>query len=103
MSVVTLAELLYGVQVSSKKKANREAVDILVRHVQVLEWTNEAAEHYAEIRAEVKKRGQLIGASDLMIAAHARSQAAVIVTNNVKDFSRVKSLQLENWMGQENQ
>jgi tRNA(fMet)-specific endonuclease VapC len=101
MSVVTLAELLYGVQVSSKKKANREAVDFLVRHVQVLEWTNEAAEHYAEIRADLKKKGQQIGANDLLIAAHARSKELVIVTNNVKDFGRVKGLRLENWMNQQ--
>lgn len=98
MSVITLAELLYGVQVSSKKKMNREGVDALVRHVNVLDWTNEAAEHYAEIRADLKKKGQLIGSNDLLIAAHGRSLGATIVTNNVKDFSRVKGLQLENWM-----
>ena len=101
MSVITLAELLYGVQVSSKKKMNREGVDALVRHVNVLDWTNEAAEHYAEIRADLKKKGQIIGSNDLLIAAHARSLGAVIVTNNVKDFRRVKGLQLENWMGAE--
>lgn len=98
MSVITLAELLYGVQVSSKKKMNREGVDVLVRHVSVLDWTNEAAEHYAEIRADLKKKGQLIGSNDLLIAAHARSAGAIIVTNNVKDFCRVKGLRLENWM-----
>ncbi|MCA3239514.1 MAG: type II toxin-antitoxin system VapC family toxin [Curvibacter sp.] len=98
VSVVTLAELLYGVQVSSRKKANRDAVDLLVRHVSVLEWTAEAANHYAEIRADLKKKGQQLGANDLMIAAHARSIDAVIVTNNVKDFRRVKGLKLENWM-----
>ena len=99
MSVITLAELLYGVQVSSKKKMNREGVDALVRHVNVLDWTNEAAEHYAEIRADLKKKGQIIGTNDLLIAAHARSLGAIVVTNNVKDFRRVKGLQLENWMG----
>ena len=98
MSVVTLAELLYGVRVSSKKKMNREAVDALVRHVSVMEWTKDAAEHYAEIRADLKKKGQLIGANDLMIAAHARSMNAVIVTNNVKDLGRVKGLKVENWV-----
>jgi tRNA(fMet)-specific endonuclease VapC len=97
MSVVTLAELLYGVQLSSRKKANREAVDLLVRHVNVLEWTKEAADHYAEIRADLKKKGQQLGANDLLIAAHARSLGAVIVTNNTKDFRRVKGLKLENW------
>ncbi len=98
VSVITLAELLYGVQVSSKKKANRAAVDELVRHLTVVEWSREAAEHYAEIRADLKKRGQLIGSNDLLIAAHARSTGAVVVTNNVKDFGRVKGLEVENWM-----
>ena len=97
MSVVTLAELLYGIQVSSKKKANREAVDALTRHVNVIDWTKEAAAHCAEIRADLKKKGQQLGANDLLIAAHARSLGAVIVTNNVKDFGRVKGLKLENW------
>jgi tRNA(fMet)-specific endonuclease VapC len=97
-SVITLAELLYGVQVSSKKKANRAAVDELMRHLTVVEWSRDAAEHYAEIRADLKKKGQLIGSNDLLIAAHARSTGAVVVTNNVKDFGRVKGLEVENWM-----
>jgi len=59
-----------------------------------------AAEHYAEIRAELKRKGQSIGANDLMIAAHARSEGAVVVTNNEKDFGRVKGLKLENWTRQ---
>ncbi len=77
---------------------NREAVDALVRHVNVLEWTKDAAEHYAEIRADLKKKGQLIGANDLLIAAHARSLNAIMVTNNVKYFGRVKGLKVENWV-----
>jgi tRNA(fMet)-specific endonuclease VapC len=98
ISVVTYAELLYGVQVSSKKKANQEALDALVRHLAVLDWSALAARHYAEIRADLKKRGSMIGANDLMIAAHARSLGAVVVTNNTKDFARVKGLKVENWM-----
>jgi tRNA(fMet)-specific endonuclease VapC len=98
VSVITLAELLYGVQVSSKKKANRASVDELMRHLTVVEWSREAAEHYAEIRADLKKKGQLIGSNDLLIAAHARSTGAVVVTNNVNDFGRVKGLEVENWM-----
>lgn len=98
ISVVTLAGLLYGVQVSSKKKANQEAVDLFAQHIEVLEWTPDAAKHYAEIRADLKKKGQQLGSNNLLIAAHARSIGAVIVTNNVKDFGRVKGLKLENWM-----
>jgi tRNA(fMet)-specific endonuclease VapC len=98
MSVVTYAELLYGVQVSTKKKANQEAVDALVRHLAILDWTQDAAKTYATIRAVMKKKGTLIGANDLMIAAHAVSVEAVVVTNNTKDFSRVAGLKIENWM-----
>ena len=98
MSVVTYAELLYGVQVSSKKKANQAAVDALARHVAVLAWPQEAARHYAQIRADLKKKGSMIGANDLLIAAHARSLGAIVVTNNTKDFARVRELKIENWM-----
>ena len=98
MSMVTLAELLYGVQISSRKKGNRAAVDVLARHLSVLDWSRDAAGHYAEIRADLKKKGQPIGSNDLMIAAHARSLGAVVVTNNVKDFRRVKGLKHQNWM-----
>ncbi len=74
ISVVTLAELLYGVQVSSKKKANQEAVDLFAQHIEVLEWTQDAAKHYAEIRADLKKKGQQLGANDLLIWARQGTQ-----------------------------
>ncbi len=98
ISIVTLAELLYGVLESNKKKANRAGVDAFVRHVTVKDWSRDAAEHYAEIRSDLKKKGQMIGANDLMIAAHAKSLDATVVTNNVKDFVRVRGLKVENWM-----
>ena len=98
ISIVTLAELLYGVLESNKKKANRAGVDAFVRHVTVKDWSRDAAEHYAEIRSDLKKKGQMMGANDLMIAAHAKSLGATVVTNNVKDFGRVKGLKVENWM-----
>jgi tRNA(fMet)-specific endonuclease VapC len=98
MSVVTYAELLYGVQVSSRKKANQAAVDALAVHLAVLDWPQDAAPHYAEIRADLKKRGAMIGANDLLIAAHARSLGAIVVTNNTQDFARVRGLKVDNWM-----
>ena len=98
MSVVTYAELLYGVQLATKKKSNQAAVDALVRHLAVLEWPQVAAQHCAEIRADLKKKGSMIGANDLMIAAHARSLGAVVDTNNTRDFARFKGLRIENWV-----
>lgn len=100
MSVMTLAELTYGVHASApaKRKQNQSVLESLVRHLAVLDWPKEAAEHYAEIRADLKRRGAQLGAADLMIAAHARAIGATVVTNNTKDFGRVKGLQVENWL-----
>jgi len=99
MSAVTFAELAYGVQASAvaKRKQNQAVLDSLALHLAVLDWPQDAAKYYAEIRADLKKRGAQLGAADLMIAAHARAMGAVIVTNNVKDFGRVRGLQVENW------
>ena len=100
MSAVTFAELTYGVQASAvaKRKQNQTVLDSLVLHLAVLDWPSAAATYYSEIRSDLKKRGAQLGAADLMIAAHARAIGAVVVTNNVKDFGRVKGLEIENWM-----
>jgi tRNA(fMet)-specific endonuclease VapC len=100
MSAVTFAELSYGVQASAaaKRKQNQAVLDNLALHLAVLDWPQEAARHCAEIRLDLKKRGAQLGAADLMIAAHARAMGAIVVTNNTKDFGRVKGLQVENWM-----
>lgn len=99
MSAVTFAELTYGVQASAtaKRKQNQAVLDSLALHLAILDWPQEAARHYAEIRHDLKKRGAQLGAADLMIAAHARVMGAIVVTNNIKDFGRVKGLQVENW------
>jgi tRNA(fMet)-specific endonuclease VapC len=99
MSVVTSAELSYGVMASSgaKRRQNQQVLDSLALHLAVLDCPQEAAQHYAEIRLDLKRRGAQLGAADLMIAAHARAFGAVVVTNNTKDFGRVKGLQVENW------
>jgi tRNA(fMet)-specific endonuclease VapC len=100
MSAVSFAELSYGVQASAaaKRKQNQAVLDELVLHLAVLDWPQEAAKHYADIRLDLKKRGAQLGAADLMIAAHARAMGATVVTNNTKDFGRVKGLRVENWV-----
>lgn len=62
-----------------------------------MEFGDDAALHYAEIRADLKRRGALIGANDLFIAAHARALVVTLVTNNTTLFERVRHLKLENW------
>ena len=96
ISVITKSELLY-VEVSPRHMQDATALQAFLPHVEVLEFPDDAATHYAQIRADLKKRGQMIGANELFIAAHARSLGLRLVTNNVAEFSRVKGLTLENW------
>jgi tRNA(fMet)-specific endonuclease VapC len=97
MSVVTTAELLYGVEVSPRRAQDAAALNAFLPYVEVLDLTRDAAIHYAEIRADLKKRGAMIGANDLFIAAHARAAGLTLVTNNAAEFERVGGLTIENW------
>jgi tRNA(fMet)-specific endonuclease VapC len=98
MSVVTYAELVYGVKRSSSQRVNRQVVDAFVRHLTVIPWDRAAAEHYGDLRANMEKRGAPIGAMDLRIAAHARSLGAVMVTHNRRHFEKVPGLKVESWV-----
>lgn len=97
MSAVTKAELLFGVRMSPNRDRDARAVGGLLTYVEVLDWPEQAAHHYADIRALLTLSGNLIGANDLLIAAHARSLGLTLVTNNTQEFSRVEGLSLENW------
>jgi tRNA(fMet)-specific endonuclease VapC len=97
ISVLTKSELLYGVEVSPRRTQDDAALRAFLPYLEVLEFPDDAAPHYAQIRADLKKRGQMIGANDLFIAAHARSLGLRLVTNNTAEFGRVKGLALENW------
>lgn len=99
ISVVTLAELLHGAEKSSQSASNLAVVEDFCSRLQVLPYTSKAAQHYGSIRASLEAIGQPIGVNDLHIAAHARSEGLVLVTNNSKEFSRVPALQIENWVG----
>ena len=97
ISVITKSELLFGAEISPRPHHDRAALDVFFAHAEVLDFTDEAALHYAQIRADLKRRGQMIGANDLFIAAHARSLGLTLVTNNVVEFERVANLKIENW------
>jgi tRNA(fMet)-specific endonuclease VapC len=96
VSVITKSELLTGVEVSPRRMQDATALQAFLPHVEVLEFPDDAATHYAQIRADLKKRGQMFGANDLFIAAHARSLGLRLVTNNTAEFGHVSGLTLEN-------
>ena len=97
MSVVTKAELLYGVEVSPRRVHDAAALAAFLPYVEAVDLDEGAALHHAEIRADLKRRGVIIGANDLFIAAHARALGLTLVTNNTAEFERVPHLRLDNW------
>lgn len=97
ISVITKCELMFGVEVSPWRQRDQAAVDAYLRHVEILDYPDEAALHYAQIRAGLKSTGGMIGAQDLLIAAHARCLQLTLVTNNIREFGRVQGLNIENW------
>lgn len=97
ISAISKAELLYGVELSPRAAQDRARLDVLLRHMVVLDFVQDAASDYAQIRGWLKKRGTMIGANDLFIAAHARCLGLILVTNNTREFRRVPRLSVENW------
>jgi len=98
ISVITKSELLFGVELSPRRRQDESALEAFLRYVEVLDFPDLACTHYAKIRAGLKTRGTMIGANDLFIAAHARSLGLTLVTNNTREFTRVPKLLVENWL-----
>ncbi|WP_420226289.1 type II toxin-antitoxin system tRNA(fMet)-specific endonuclease VapC [Pigmentiphaga litoralis] len=99
ISSITLAELLHGAEKSTRVSENLLAVEDFCSRLQVLPYGPKAAQHYGAIRAALERSGRPIGVNDLHIAAHARSEGLVLVTNNVSEFARVPAIEVENWVG----
>jgi tRNA(fMet)-specific endonuclease VapC len=97
ISVITKSELLCGVELSPRRQQDEVALSAFLRYVEVLDFPDDAAPHYAKIRVDLRTRSAMIGANDLLIAAHARSLALTLVTNNTREFGRVENLAIENW------
>lgn len=98
VSTVVLAELFYGAARHPKAAAIRREIGDLASRLDVVPWDEEAAEHYGAIRAALEKRGTPLGAMDMLIAAHARSRGATLVSNDVRHFDRVEGLLVANWV-----
>ena len=96
LSVITIAELEYGVSKSKYRDKNRNAMVDFVSAFDILPFDDNDAEVFGLIRADLEKRGQIIGPYDMQIAAQAVARELILVTNNVGEFSRIKELKIEN-------
>jgi tRNA(fMet)-specific endonuclease VapC len=97
LSVITLAELEYGVAKSSRPSRNRDALQQFVSPLEVAAFDRDATAEYGRVRALLEKKGQPIGSLDLLIAAHAISLNVKLITHNVKEFGKVPGLRIEDW------
>jgi tRNA(fMet)-specific endonuclease VapC len=97
VSVITLAELEYGISKSSRPDRNREALKQFISPLDVASFDRHATAAYGKLRATLEKKGQPIGSMDLLIAAHAISLDVRLITHNVKEFGRVPGLRIDDW------
>ena len=97
ISVITYGELLYGAEKSAHRSAALERLRALVQVIPALPMPETAAPVYGKVRFDLESRGEVIGNNDLWIAAHALAAQLILVTNNDKEFRRVRGLKLQNW------
>lgn len=96
-SVLVACELRYGAQKRGSEKLT-DKINALLEQLEILPLDIDVSFHYGNIRAVLEKQGQLIGGNDLLIAAHALSIKAILVTANTREFKRVPGLKIENWI-----
>lgn len=98
LSVITLGELAYGAEKGPSPERARKDLEELAQLLAVESLPPEAGQIYGAIRADLSAKGEIIGANDLWIAAHALAANLTLVTNNEKEFKRVRDLRLQNWI-----
>jgi len=98
ISAITLAELHHGVEKSAQVSRNLAVLEDFTSRLEIVPYTAEAAAQYGDIRADLERKGEVIGVNDLHIAGHARSEGLVLVTNNERELARVDGLRVENWL-----
>ena len=97
LSSIVVAELRYGADKSARPRRNHRLLDVMIDEIPCRDFDSLAASTYGKVRAALEKKGELIGSSDMLIAAHALSLGLVLVSDNVREFQRVKGLKLDNW------
>ena len=100
ISSITLAELTYGAAKSSHPKQNLSALEQFILPLDLADFDQKAARAYGQIRASLEHTGVVIGSMDMLIAAHAISLNAILVTNNTREFQRVRGLVIEDWISE---
>ena len=98
LSVITYGELIYGATKSARREAALATLRELIHSLPALPLPETAAETYGAIRFELAAKGEMIGNNDLWIAAHAVASGLTLVTNNEREFRRVRGLKLQNWV-----
>jgi len=97
ISSITYAELRFGVENSARVEENLDRLERFLLPLEIVPFDAEAGRHYGRIRSELKRLGCPIGSNDLLIAAHALALDATLVSNNVREFSRIAGLRVEQW------
>ena len=98
ISSVSIAELRYGAEKSLHVQQNHDALSSFLVPLEIAAFEEKASDEYGKVRAQLEKKGQTIGSMDMLIGAHALSLGVTLVTNNTKEFKRIKKLKLENWL-----
>jgi len=99
ISAVTLSELMYGVEVSRRTAQDRAALEVFLRHVAVLEYPSDAAEHYGAVRMVLELCEVRIGAHELLVAAHARCLGMTLVSARAREIAQAHGMSVESWVG----
>ena len=97
ISAITLMELEHGVFKSERPDKNTDALNKFLSVVKILPFDDGAAVCAGRIKADLQRKGNIIGAYDILIAGHALSEGLILVTNNTREFARVPGLKLEDW------
>lgn len=98
VSAITVAELEYGVSKSHRPTQNQDALNQFLQPLQIIPFDLGVTQVYGSIRANLERQGIVVGAMDLLIASQAVALGLILVTNNVREFSRISNLVLENWV-----
>jgi tRNA(fMet)-specific endonuclease VapC len=98
MSSITLAELYYGAEKSARRLENLQAIEQFTARLEVLAFSQKAAAHFGQIRADVERLGKPVGPLDMLIGAHARAEGLIVVSNNAREFRRLPGVRVENWV-----